>query len=72
MTAPIPARTVKHDGLHLRYLVIEETKPGDTTVQAWIGDSDDGPSICLNADQLDEIATDFQARAALMRAEVTR
>ena len=68
MTNPIPGCTWKHEGLHLRYLVAEETKPGDDAAHLWIGDPDDGPpSVAFGPDQLDEIAADFQARAALMR-----
>lgn len=66
MTAPIPSRTVKHDGLHLRYLVIEETEPGDDTIQAWIGDPDDGPAIALGVERAKEVVADLQARIDLI------
>ena len=63
----IPKATWKHDGALDRRIEVEVTVVGDDVAEVGIRGIADGLMIRLNADQLDEIASDFQARAALMR-----
>lgn len=65
----IRGRIWKHDGLVDRFFVTEATEAGDDVTGIWVGVPDDGPTVLLNANQLDEIADDLKARAALMRGE---
>lgn len=67
MSAPIPARTWHHAGLHTRRLTIGETVAGDDVVQVRIDGIADGLVISLSADQVAEVADGCAARAALMR-----
>lgn len=67
MTAPIPARSWPHDGLHTRCLDIGETVPGDDVIMLRVKGMADGLLIHLGPDQADEIADSLKARAALMR-----
>lgn len=67
MTAPIPARTWHHNGLHTRRLIIGETVPGDDVTTMRIQGMADGLAIHLSPDQADEIADSLRDRAKLMR-----